>query len=294
MADTLSVTGTVAQWSFDTLGVVSPTGSGTYNGNVFYPNSPPFTIDDTQDNNDYGEPYATSLGMSNSYAYISSGATIAVGSVPACDITSTGGLAASGSYTANAWRIRGAATNGYVVTAGAPTGTGNGWNLLAPEYSQGAEFQADTTGFNGIGVAFNYFSTKEGIRDMAVQYTTDDGSTWTTAQSLISVPNDWYGSSQDAIVIPFPSSCDNNLNFGVRMVSAYDSTGNVGNQYASATLSKSKTQIYNDSSGNWRFGTVTIVTVASVPEPSTIALLTTLGGIAAAICSFRRNRRTVR
>ncbi len=294
LAQTLTVTGTVAQWNFDTLGTVGATGSGTYNGNPFVPNSPPFTYDNTQDNNsNYGEPYAMSLGMSNSYAYISSGSTIAMGSVPACDITSTAGLAASGTYTANAWRIRGPATNGYDVTAGTPTGTGNGWNLSAPEYSQGAEFIADTTGLDNIGVEFNYFCTNQGVRDMAVQYTTD-GNTWTTAESLISVPNDWYGSGQNAILIPFPASCDNDPNFEVRMVSAYDSTGNVGNHYASATLKGSgKTQIYNDNSGNWRFGTVTLVTVASVPEPSTIALLT-VAGVAGAIWSFSRIRRAVR
>jgi hypothetical protein len=298
LAGTLTVTGTVAQWDFDTLGAVAASGSGTYNGNAFVPNNPPFTTDNTQDNNtqgndNYGEPYATSLGMSNFYAYVSSGSTVALGSVPSCDITPTTGLAASGTYTANSWRIRGPATNGYDLTTGTPTGTGNGWNLSAPEYSQGAEFLADTTGFANIGVEFNYFCTNQGIRDMAVQYTTD-GNTWTTAQSLISVPNDWYGSGQNAILIPFPASCDNDPNFGVRMVSAYDSTGNIGNQYASATLKGSgKTQVYNDNSGNWRFGTVTIVTVASVPEPSTIALLT-VAGIAGAIYSFRRNRRPVR
>ena len=99
----------------------------------FFPNNPPFTTDNTQDNNNYGEPYATSLGMSNSYAYISSGSTIAVGSVPACDIHIDGGVSPrQRSYTANAWRIRGPATNGYDVTAGTPTGTGNGWNLWRP------------------------------------------------------------------------------------------------------------------------------------------------------------------
>jgi hypothetical protein len=217
---------------------------------------------------------------------------IAVGSVPACDITPTQGLAASGIYTANAWRIRGPASNGYDVTAGTPTGTGNGWNLSAPEYSQGAEFLANTTGFSNIGVAFNYYSTNQGIRDMAVQYTID-GNTWTTAQSLISVPNDWYGSGQNAILIPFPASCDNDPNFGVRMVSAYDSTGNIGDQYASATLKGSgTTQIYNDNSGNWRFGTVTIVTVASVPEPSTLALLG-VGAFALLGYVWRRRRQTM-
>ena len=125
LADTLTVTGTVAQWNFDTLGAVSATASGTYNGNAFVPNGPPFTTDNTQDNNNYGEPYATSLGMSNSYAFISSGSTIAMGSVPACSITSTVGIAAAkggSGYTDNAWRIRGPASNGYDITSGTPTG----------------------------------------------------------------------------------------------------------------------------------------------------------------------------
>ena len=46
----------------------------------------------------------------------------------------------------------------------------------------------------------------------------------------------------------------NDPNFGVRLVSAYDSTGNLGQQYASAQLlSSGKTQPYNNSSGNWEF-----------------------------------------
>jgi hypothetical protein len=65
-----TVTGTVAQWNFDTLGVVDATSSSTYNGNQFVPNNPPFTTDNTQHNNNFGEPYATSLGMSNSYAIL--------------------------------------------------------------------------------------------------------------------------------------------------------------------------------------------------------------------------------
>jgi hypothetical protein len=291
VADTLAVSGTVAQWNFHTLGSVKASASGTYNGNAFVPNNPPCTTDYTADTN--GVPYATSLGMSNSYAFISSGSTIAVGSVPACDITTTGTTATGGTgYVGKAWRIRGLASNGYDVTAGTPTGTGNGWNLSAPEYSQGAEFMADTSGFSNIGVAFNYYCTDNGIRDMAVQYTTD-GNTWTTAESLISASDDWYGSGKDAILIPFPATCDNDPNFGVRMVSAYDSTGYLGDAYASAKLDgNGNTAPYDDNSGNWRFGTVTIVTVASVPEPSTIALLT-VAGIAGAVYSLRRNRRVV-
>jgi len=276
---------TIAQWNFDTLGPIAQ-----FSTTPFNPNSPPATTDNTANNNNFGAPYATSLGMSNSYSFISSGSTIAVGSVPACDILSAAGVATGSNKTADAWRVRGPATNGYDVTSGTPTGTGNGWNLAALQYSQGVEFDADTTGYSKIAVTFDYFCTNQGVRDMQFQYTTN-GTTWNNfGSTIISVPNDWYSANNIVEDLSGLTAVNNNPNFGVRMVSAYDSTGNVGNNYASATLaSNGMTQLYNDNSGNWRFGTVTIETV---PEPSTIALLA-ISAVAGAVYSFGRIRRAV-
>ena len=73
------------------------------------------------------------------------------------------------------------------------------------------------------------------------------------------------------------SAVNNDANFGIRLVSAYDSTGNVANDYASASLSGGLTVIYNNSSGNWRFDNLTVRGL-TVPEPSTLVL----GGMALA------------
>jgi hypothetical protein len=257
--------GTIAQWDMAAIGTQSP----PYN-------SPAATTNNTD-----GTPVALSLGMSNSYAYTSSSSTIAVGSVPNCDIVSTAGLtgSAASNYTANSWRIRGPNTNGYNVSAGTPTGTGNGWNLAAPQYSQGAEFNASTDGYSNIAVAFNYYCTTQGVKDMQVQYTTD-GNTWNNVGGLIvSVSNDWYGNNPNAIVVDMPSAANNDPNFGVRMVSAYDPTTG-GTSYSSAAGG-----LYNNNSGNWRFGTVTI---EAVPEPSTTALLAVAAVVG--LCAWRRSR----
>jgi len=78
-------------------------------------------------------------------------------------------------------------------------------------------------------------------------------------------------------------------NFGVRLVSAFDSTGHVANDYAGATLTAGQTTIYNNSSGNWRFDNLTFSgTAVAAPEPGSIALV----GIGAAGLLARR-RRTV-
>ena len=69
-------------------------------------------------------------------------------------------------------------------------------------------------------------------------------------------------------------------------MSAFDSTGNVSNDYASAALSGAQTVIYNNSSGNWRFSDITF-TGTAVPEPSTMLL----GGAAAIFIAGVRRRR---
>ncbi len=136
------------------------------------------------------------------------------------------------------WRIRGAAGNGYTSTA--PVGT------------QGAQFNADTTGFNGIQVAFDWYLTKQGEANIQLQYTVD-GVNWTnapitipTAQTgtYITFVDNTSGSDANSVqgyyvhsvansggqewftnltaVITDPAAA-NNPNFGIRIVNA--STG---------------------------------------------------------------------
>jgi MYXO-CTERM domain-containing protein len=230
---------TIAQWNFTTA-VASPD------------NSPAPTI---------GSGTATALGMTNNYAYSNN----VTGSVASCDVLSTA-QAGSGHSTEFLWRIRGA-------------NPGNGWNNSAPQYSQGAEFDVNTAGYQGIVVSFDWYSTNQGVRNLQEQYTLD-GATWTNINApLNAVPNDFYGASSPTNTIDFSAIAGvaNNTSFGVRLVSAYDTT--LGT-YAGATLSGGNPVIYNNNSGNWRFGNITFTGTAT-PAPAGAALLGLAGLVAA-------------
>ena len=70
-----------------------------------------------------------------------------------------------------------------------------------------------------------------------------------------------------AIDLSSIAGANNDPNFGIRLVAAYDSTGHLGNEFASSTLSSGQTVQYNGTSGNWRFDNLTVSGTA-VPEPS--------------------------
>jgi hypothetical protein len=217
-----------------------------------------------------GTGLATPLGMSNSYTFTTSPVT--VGSVPDCDVLSSATPKGSpnGTFSENTWRIRGPATNN-------GTGTGNGWALAAPQYTQGAEFDASTVGYTDVGFSFDWYSTNQGVRDLQEQYTLD-GSTWNNINALqIATPNDY----NLAVTIDFSSiaGASDNPDFGVRLVSAYDPdyTGAGAPSYTSATLGAGGVPApYNNNSGNWRFGDITFSGTA-VPEPASAAIVTLMG-----------------
>lgn len=182
------------------------------------------------------------------------------------DITSTAGTANS-SFSEYMWRIRGTPNNG--------------WTTAAPEYSQGIELDASTVGYQNIVFSFDWYSTAQGVRDLQFQYNLDtaNSSGWVNfggtspTGTYIATPKDFYnapGSPTISVNLSSISGANNDPNFGVRLVSAYDSTGNVGT-YASATLSSGETVAYNGTSGNWRFDNLTFAGTA-VPEPGIFAL----------------------
>jgi len=176
----------------------------------------------------------------------------------------------------------------------------NAWSLTAPQYSQGIELDASTAGQQNIGFTFDWYSTTQGIRDLAVEYNLDTGNSsgWTviggttSASTYLATPNDYYGAASSSPTISIDLSsitgANNDPTFGIRLVSAFDSTGNTAS-YASATLSSGKTVAYNGTSGNWRFGNLDLTgTPTAAPEPAPMALvglgLTTL-------FAFRRYRK---
>ncbi len=76
---------------------------------------------------------------------------------------------------------------------------------------------------------------------------------------FVATPNDFYGGANPQTITVNLSSilgADNDPNFGVRLVSAFDDT-NYHNDYVSASLNAGLTQLYNNSSGNWRLGNLT-------------------------------------
>jgi len=237
-----------------------------------------------------GTGTATMLGMTNSYNYTigATNATIAgVGATASGDVLSSPGVANT-SFNEFTWRIRGIKGSGDTGSAN------NGWNISAPQYSQGAEFDVSTAGYSNISFSFDWYSTNQGVRDLQEQYTLD-GTTWNNiGPVLAAVPNDYFGTSSPTNTISFSSivGASNDPDFGVRLVSAYDPTytGTGSPSYTSATLTGGLPTQYNNNSGNWRFANITVEgTAVAVPEPGTTAMLT---GVVALVAGgiYRRRR----
>jgi hypothetical protein len=216
----------------------------------------------------YGTGAATTLGMSG-FANANGPNTSA-----SDDVLSTSG-SGNPNFTENLWRIRGAPNNG--------------WSQSAPQYSQGIELDTSTVGYSNIVFAFDWYSTTQGVRDLQVQYNT--GSGWVPYKgtsptgTFIATSNDYNNAGlspvNPTIYIDLSNvpGASNNPDLGIRLVSAYDSTGTLtgsSTPYASATSTPGNVVPYNNTSGNWRFGnlifygnsTTTTTTLAASPAGS--------------------------
>ncbi len=199
----------------------------------------------------FGSGTASTLGMTNGYNG---------GNAASDDVLATAGTANT-AYSENTWRIRGAPNNGWATAAAG-----------APEYSQGIELDTNTVGYANIVFSFDWYATSQSIRDLQVQYNTNttNPNGWVNYQgpsptgTFVASPGDYYNAglspANPTIYINLSNitAANNDPNLGIRLVSAFDSTGNIPNDYASATLgSNGQTVIYNNTSGNWRFGNLT-------------------------------------
>jgi PEP-CTERM motif-containing protein len=220
-----------------------------------------------------GTGTATPLGMTNNYTYTNGSTVLGTGAVAACDVTSSPGVA-NPAFSEDTWRIRGG------VTANNAGGNGNGWNLAAPQYTQGAEFDASTAGYTGISFSFDWYCTTQGVKDLQEQYTTD-GVTWNNIAGgyLVATANDFVNTNtpEETINLTGVAGVDNNPLFGIRLVSAYDTnaadaatTGGAGGTPTYAAASNGT--VYNNNSGNWRFDNITFSGTA-VPEPASASIL---------------------
>ena len=204
----INIPGVIAAWTFPTLA------------------GPP----DNSPAPNIGSGTATTLGMTNNYT---NGA--GTSGVAADDVINQAGTA-NPNINENQWRIRGSGNNG--------------WADAAPEYTQGAELDTSTVGFSNIVFAFDWYSTTQGIGDLQVQYNTNGnagtGSGWVNYQgpsptgTFVATSNDFYNAALSPVSPTIYINLSNvpgasgNPDLGIRLVSAYDSTGLVTNSYASA------------------------------------------------------------
>lgn len=230
-----------------------------------------------------GAGTATPLGMANSYANAANDYT---GSKDNEDITGTNG-GTNQDPNAMAWRIRGTTKNN-----GGKSGPG--WNTLAPQYTQGAQFSVSTVGFYNIVFEYDWYTTAQAIRDLQAQYTVD-GSTWINVGPMYVAPAG--GGFFPQIVINFPalgiSTVNNNPKFGVRLMTVYDPTysGPGAPTYTGATLNDDGTSApYNDASGNWRFDEINVLgtptTTNTIKFPTRTVGLTNPDGILASVPGY--------
>lgn len=181
------------------------------------------------------------------------------------------------------WRVRGQAGT---------SGAANGWSSAAPIGTQGAVFAVSTAGYSSISVSFSWYATAQGEANLMLRYSNNAGSTWidapltlggsdaglqvlnnTTSLNTIngsyvsdnlltggaSAGQDWFTGLTATISDP---AAANNSEFEIELVNASTGVDDVSTQGTAL----------NNTSGNWRFDKVDIDGIASVPEPSTLAL----------------------
>jgi hypothetical protein len=205
---------------------------------------------------------ATPLGFTNS-TYIFSTTPPTTGTNAGADVTSEADSTDPNSdFNSLAWRVRG------LSNSAGPDGTGNGWNTAAPQYSQGAEFDVPTTGWHHVVFQYDWSVTAQGFRDLQAQYNTNinNANGWINVGPLQVTPDG--GGFVNQLTIDFTalgiSGVDNNPNFGVRLIGAYDPTFTGAGTpcpstpctYTGATLNNGQPVIYNNNSGNWQFDEV--------------------------------------
>ncbi len=272
-----------AGWDFNN----DSNGTVKYNGNSYSVNNAPAPS--------IGAGTAIPLGMTNNFNFPVGGSTgTLTGSVANADITTTEGSTDPGlDFTSNSWRVRGPACTKSNANCGA--NVGNGWNTAAAQYTQGAEFDVPTTGQYHVVFQYDWYVTAQGFRDLQAQYNINinNANGWTNVGPLQVTPDG--GGFVNQITVDFTAlgitGVDNNPNFGVRLVGAYDPTftgpgtpcPSTPCTYTGATLTNGLPMVYNNNSGNWRFDEVnffgnsssstTTSPIATVTPSRTVGLL---------------------
>ncbi len=282
--------GVITGWSFDTAPyTVASTGStvtsnvGTVAGTGYeigFTNSltnPGTSATYTYDSVNAAGTYVNLTATVNSIIHPLNSNPAVTGNTATNDITSSSS-SGNGSITENTWRVR--------STDSANDGN-LGFSRAAPQYTQGTQWVTNTVGHTGpIDFSFDWFSTKQAIDFLQVQYSTD-GSTWTNVGSPFTAdPNTFFSGTSPNITLQLPSAAANSSYLGVRLVTAYDPSS------GSPDYTGASGGVYNNNSGNWRFDNIefTDAPSAATPEPATLTLLA-LGAVPLLGHAWRQRKR---
>lgn len=164
------------------------------------------------------------------------------------------------------------------------TGDDSAWNVTTfaaqGGAARGVQFGASTAGFTGITVSWDQRHSNTSARGVEFFYSTD-GTNFISFGSISNATagDTWFNNR--SIDLSSVTGVDNNANFAFRILQRPTSGSNYEASNTTATYA---------TSGTWRFDMVTINGIAAVPEPTSIALLSSaLVGTA-----FIRGRRSSR
>lgn len=183
-----------------------------------------------------------------------------------------GTSSAFASGTSNGGSTDPAATDnsGWQTSAYAAQGTGN--------KTAGVQLLTSTSGYEDITVSFDVRKSNTSSRFLQFQYTTD-GTTWVDFGDLLdgNAGDTWF--NNNSFDLSSVSAVENNANFGLRVVAAFDPAG-------SGYLSSNSASAYA-TSGTVRYDMFTVSGTQVVPEPATLAAL---GLGAMALIRRKRNK----
>jgi len=124
-------------------------------------------------------------------------------------------------FTEFVQRIRGGGGTATASNGGRP----DGWSQLAPQASQGVQYNINTTGYSNITLHFDW--QEGGIADMQPQYL--NNGVWTNIGSVIqTTTSDFAGATANGsptgitVALPSNSVVNDNANLQVRLAAVYD------------------------------------------------------------------------